>query len=86
MIPAKPLRKTAAEMTGCIFQHVKKTFATVENASIGLNAPDVALMPAPVSGDQGQANTGLEPNTGGPCCVLADLSSGRSAHQIKCQN
>lgn len=29
VIPAKCLRETAAEMTGCLFQHINKTFATV---------------------------------------------------------
>lgn len=49
VIPAKRLREMAAEIIGCIFQHIKKTFATAEDACTGLNPPSVAPMSAPVS-------------------------------------
>lgn len=71
----------AAEMTGCIFQHIKKTSATVEDACTGLNSPSVAPVSAPVLRGQGQENRGLKPNTGSHRYASAHLSLGQSAHQ-----
>jgi len=64
VILAKPLRKTAAEMTDCISQHVKEAFSTVENACISLNAFGAVSKYAPALWDHGtrqrDSDTGQE--------------------------
>lgn len=86
VIPAKCLREMAAEMTGCIFQHIKKTSATAEDACTGLNSPSVAPVSAPVLRGQGQENRGLKPNTGPSLCfstlVLRTISSPKYTSEL----
>lgn len=86
VIPAKHWREMTAEMTGCIFQHIKKTFVTIEDACTGLNSPSVAPMSPPVSPGQGHENRGPKSKTGSPHYASVHLCLGKSAHQITWQS